>query len=138
MGGFQAVMLCVWHWILDCTAPSRSWQKILENKERKKKSVILVSFDVIAYHIFAYASQLSLLAFGSVSTGSIISKLVFFVFFLLVLMGSFDRMSLGTGRPIVLRDESSIRHCRVLLHHPMASVTDIRLIALVEMVAQKS
>ncbi|KAJ2922736.1 hypothetical protein H1R20_g14352, partial [Candolleomyces eurysporus] len=48
------------------------------------------------------------------------------------------QMSLGTGRPIVLRDESSIRHCRVLLHHPMASVTDIRLIALVEMVAQKT
>jgi len=48
------------------------------------------------------------------------------------------RMSLGTGRPIVLRDESSVRHCRILLNHRMASVTDIRLIALVEMVAQKS
>ncbi|KAF6760337.1 hypothetical protein DFP72DRAFT_1062307 [Ephemerocybe angulata] len=48
------------------------------------------------------------------------------------------QMSLGTGRPIVLRDESSIRHCRILLNHPMASVTDIRLIALVEMVAQKT
>ncbi|KAJ7462308.1 hypothetical protein B0H11DRAFT_2311715 [Mycena galericulata] len=35
------------------------------------------------------------------------------------------QMSLGTGRPIVLRDENSIRHCRVLLNHPMASPTDI-------------
>jgi hypothetical protein len=49
-----------------------------------------------------------------------------------------SRMSLGTGRPIVLRDENSIRHCRVLLNHPMASPTDVRLIALVELIAQKS
>jgi hypothetical protein len=47
-------------------------------------------------------------------------------------------MSLGTGRPIVLRDESSIRHCRVLLGHPMGSGTDVRLISLVELIAQKS
>ena len=47
-------------------------------------------------------------------------------------------MSLGTGRPIVLRDESSIRHCRVLLSHPMASPTDVRLISQVELIAQKS
>ncbi|KAL1704597.1 hypothetical protein EV121DRAFT_205545 [Schizophyllum commune] len=48
------------------------------------------------------------------------------------------QMSLGTGRPIVLRDESSIRHCRLLLKHPMASPTDVRLVALVELVAQKT
>jgi hypothetical protein len=47
-------------------------------------------------------------------------------------------MSLGTGRPIVLRDENSIRHCRILLGHPMASPTDVRLIAQVELIAQKS
>jgi hypothetical protein len=47
-------------------------------------------------------------------------------------------MSLGTGRPIVLRDENSIRHCRILLNHPMASPTDVRLIAQVELIAQKS
>jgi hypothetical protein len=49
-----------------------------------------------------------------------------------------NRMSLGTGRPIVLRDENSIRHCRLLLSHPMASPTDVRLIAQVELIAQKS
>ncbi|KAI0268642.1 hypothetical protein BC834DRAFT_866568 [Gloeopeniophorella convolvens] len=48
------------------------------------------------------------------------------------------QMSLGTGRPIVLRDESSIRHCRILLSHPMASSTDVRLISLVELIAQKT
>lgn len=48
------------------------------------------------------------------------------------------QMSLGTGRPVVLRDEGSIRHCRILLKHPMASVTDVRLIAQVELIAQKS
>ena len=47
-------------------------------------------------------------------------------------------MSLGTGRPIVLRDENSIRHCRLLLSHRMASPTDVRLIAQVELIAQKS
>lgn len=50
----------------------------------------------------------------------------------------YSRMSLGTGRPIVLRDESSIRHCRLLLAHPMASPTDVRLISQVELIAQKS
>ncbi|PSS37802.1 hypothetical protein PHLCEN_2v270 [Hermanssonia centrifuga] len=49
-----------------------------------------------------------------------------------------QRMSLGTGRPIVLRDESSIRHCRLLLKHPMASPTDVRLVSQVELIAQKT
>ncbi|ELU42611.1 hypothetical protein AG1IA_03330 [Rhizoctonia solani AG-1 IA] len=35
-----------------------------------------------------------------------------------------DLGGLGTGHPIILRDESSIRHCRLLLSHPMASPTD--------------
>jgi len=48
------------------------------------------------------------------------------------------QMSLGTGRPIVLRDESSIRHCRLLLTHPMSSPTDVRLISQVELIAQKT
>ncbi|KAI0088000.1 hypothetical protein BDY19DRAFT_892049 [Irpex rosettiformis] len=48
------------------------------------------------------------------------------------------QMSLGTGRPIVLRDEGSIRHCRLLLKHPMTSPTDVRLVAQVELIAQKT
>ncbi|KAJ3855514.1 hypothetical protein EV368DRAFT_34530 [Lentinula lateritia] len=48
------------------------------------------------------------------------------------------QMSLGTGRPIVLRDENSIRHCRLLLGHTMASPTDVRLISQVELIAQKT
>ncbi|KAI9571112.1 hypothetical protein HD554DRAFT_2078588 [Boletus coccyginus] len=48
------------------------------------------------------------------------------------------QMSLGTGRPVVLRDECSIKHCRLLLTHPMASPTDVRLISLVELIAQKT
>lgn len=48
------------------------------------------------------------------------------------------QMSLGTGRPIVLRDESSINHCRILLSHPMASPTDVRLVSQVELIAQKT
>lgn len=48
------------------------------------------------------------------------------------------QMSLETGRPILLRDESSIRHCRNLLTHRMASPTDIRLISMVELIGQKT
>ena len=48
------------------------------------------------------------------------------------------RMSLGTGRPIILRDENCSRLGRVLLNHPMVSPTDVRLVSLVELVAQKS
>ena len=47
-------------------------------------------------------------------------------------------MSLGSGRPIILRDENTIRHCRLLLSHPMSSPTDVRLISLVELIAHKS
>jgi hypothetical protein len=47
-------------------------------------------------------------------------------------------MSLGTGRPIILRDENCVRFGRVLLNHHMASPTDVRLISLVDLVAQKS
>lgn len=74
--------------------------------------------------------------YGFVSIGSTTST------FAICSMGSLLigilRMSLGTGRPIVLRDENSIRHCRILLNHPMASPTDVRLIAQVELIAQKS
>ncbi|KAH9994958.1 hypothetical protein BJV74DRAFT_830722 [Russula compacta] len=48
------------------------------------------------------------------------------------------QMSLGIGRPIVMRDESSIRHCRALLGHRMASGTDVRLVSLVELIVQKT
>ncbi|KAI6125768.1 hypothetical protein EV401DRAFT_1064408 [Pisolithus croceorrhizus] len=48
------------------------------------------------------------------------------------------QMSLGTGRPILLRDESSIKHCHTLLTHRMASPTDVRLISMVELIGQKT
>ncbi|KAG8822314.1 hypothetical protein FRC17_009599 [Serendipita sp. 399] len=48
------------------------------------------------------------------------------------------QMSLGTGRPIVLRDETSVRHCRILLNHQFSSPSDLRLVAQVELIAQKT
>ncbi|KAI6046136.1 hypothetical protein EDC04DRAFT_2632148 [Pisolithus marmoratus] len=48
------------------------------------------------------------------------------------------QMSLGTGRPILLRDESSVKNCRTLLTHRMASPTDIRLVSMVELIGQKT
>ncbi|WRT65986.1 uncharacterized protein IL334_002937 [Kwoniella shivajii] len=43
-------------------------------------------------------------------------------------------VSLGTGKPLLLRDDSSVRGARVLLSHPMSSETDMRLVAGVELV----
>ena len=80
--------------------------------------------------------QLYLLVHGFVYTGLIISMYNFFSLSSFLTISY--RMSLGTGRPIVLRDENSIRHCRVLLNHPMASPTDVRLVSQVELIAQKS
>ncbi|KAG6375468.1 hypothetical protein JVT61DRAFT_3026 [Boletus reticuloceps] len=45
---------------------------------------------------------------------------------------------LGQRSTHYLRDECSIKHCRLLLAHPMASPTDVRLISLVELIAQKT
>ncbi|KAL7423562.1 hypothetical protein Q5752_001142 [Cryptotrichosporon argae] len=42
--------------------------------------------------------------------------------------------SLGNGKPILLRDDSSVRGARTLLSHPMASETDASLVARVELV----
>ncbi|KAK4686916.1 hypothetical protein P7C73_g3194, partial [Tremellales sp. Uapishka_1] len=43
-------------------------------------------------------------------------------------------ISLGTGKPLLLRDDASVKKARILLNHPMASETDMRLIAGVELV----
>ncbi|KAF8914524.1 hypothetical protein CPB85DRAFT_535870 [Mucidula mucida] len=48
------------------------------------------------------------------------------------------QMNLRTGRPVVLRQENLIRHCRILLSHPMVSPTDLRLVAQVELISQKT
>lgn len=49
-----------------------------------------------------------------------------------------DSLSLGTGRPLTLRDDESVRHARLILAHPMASETDVRLVACVELLSYKS
>ncbi|WWC68319.1 uncharacterized protein I206_102244 [Kwoniella pini CBS 10737] len=43
-------------------------------------------------------------------------------------------VSLGTGKPLLLRDDSSVKGARDLLSHAMASETDMRLVAGVELV----
>ena len=55
-----------------------------------------------------------------------------------VLTDGAARVNLGTGCPILLKHGSSIRHCRILLTHPMTSPSDLRLIAQIELIAQKS
>ena len=46
-------------------------------------------------------------------------------------------VSLGTGRPLLLQDDESVQKARLLLTHPMASETDLRLISCIELMAHK-
>ena len=94
-------------------------------------------FIVLLIVILISSLQWCLRASGFACIGLIISLSWYFLYAVIVDTG-LRRMSLGTGRPIVLRDENTIRHCRVLLSHPMASPTDVRLISLVELIAHKS
>ncbi|ODN84061.1 hypothetical protein, variant [Cryptococcus amylolentus CBS 6039] len=43
-------------------------------------------------------------------------------------------VSLGNGKPLMLRDDSSVQRARELISHPMASETDMKLVASVELV----
>lgn len=45
------------------------------------------------------------------------------------------RMSYGTGRPAILKDDESIGHCRLILQHPLAIEDDMRLVSMVELMA---
>jgi hypothetical protein len=48
------------------------------------------------------------------------------------------QMSYGTGRPAILREDSSIAACRRFLDHPLSIPTDVRLISTVEMIALRA
>src|SRR5438477_50527 len=51
-------------------------------------------------------------------------------------VGSFlRRLSYGTGRPAILKDDESIWQCRLLLTHPLAIEDDMRLVSTVELMA---
>jgi hypothetical protein len=49
--------------------------------------------------------------------------------------GSPIRMSYGTGRPSILKDDESIYGCRLLLQHPLTIEDDMRLVSTVELMA---
>ncbi|ELU38811.1 hypothetical protein AG1IA_07159 [Rhizoctonia solani AG-1 IA] len=44
-----------------------------------------------------------------------------------------DRISFGTGRPAILRDDESIARCRDILRHPLSIQDDMRLVSMVEL-----
>ncbi|KAK7468717.1 hypothetical protein VKT23_003220 [Stygiomarasmius scandens] len=44
------------------------------------------------------------------------------------------QLSYGTGRPAVLKEDESVRHCRLLLQHPLAVEDDMRLVSTVELI----
>lgn len=47
----------------------------------------------------------------------------------------YRRLSYGTGRPAVLKDDESIRDARLLLNHPLTIEDDMRLVSTVELIA---
>jgi len=120
MVGFLVDMPCAWLSTWVYIVHSRSLPTRAARNAQKRKNEI---------SLFRHES-------GFAFTGSTTST--FPISFVWLAPEILVRMSLGTGRPIVLRDENSIRHCRVLLNHPMASPTDVRLVALVELIMQKS
>lgn len=138
MVGSRAGMICEWPSILAFIAPLKSWQTTMANTGQKKKRGTLVKHSLVLPIVILISSlQWCLRASGFAYIGLIISQSWYLPYAVIVDTG-LHRMSLGTGRPIVLRDENTIRHCRVLLSHPMASPTDVRLISLVELIAHKS
>ncbi|KAJ4485944.1 hypothetical protein J3R30DRAFT_3442999 [Lentinula aciculospora] len=44
------------------------------------------------------------------------------------------QLSYGTGRPAILKEDESIKHCRMLLQHPLAIEDDMRLVSTVELI----
>lgn len=48
---------------------------------------------------------------------------------------AFLRLSYGTGRPAVLKDDESIRDARLLCGHPLSIEDDMRLVSTVELIA---
>lgn len=48
---------------------------------------------------------------------------------------AYQRLSYGTGRPAILKDDESIWQCRLLLQHPLAIEDDMRLVSTVELMA---
>lgn len=48
---------------------------------------------------------------------------------------NYSRLSYGTGRPAILKDDESIWNCRHLLQHPLAIEDDMRLVSTVELMA---
>lgn len=53
----------------------------------------------------------------------------------LVITENLIRLSYGTGRPAILKDDESIWECRHLLQHPLAIEDDMRLVSTVELMA---
>jgi hypothetical protein len=53
----------------------------------------------------------------------------------IVLILALARLSYGTGRPAILKDDESIWKCRLLLHHPLSIEDDMRLVSTVELMA---
>jgi hypothetical protein len=70
---------------------------------------------------------------GSVSTFLSISRSAFTSIHLLLMI--YSRLSYGTGRPAILKDDESIWECRHLLQHPLAIEDDMRLVSTVELMA---
>lgn len=70
---------------------------------------------------------------GSASISSNISTLFYFPAILGVISPCSSRMSFGTGRPAVLKEDESVHECRLLLTHPLAIPDDMRLVSMVEL-----
>src|SRR5260221_4237673 len=93
------------HLALEKLADASAQQSRNEEEERHLSE--LLTFILISVGLIS--EQLFLLEYGSVCTGLIISCVLLFLANQRLTFHN-RRLSLGTGRPIVLRDENTVRH----------------------------
>lgn len=94
------------------------------------------AWKAIKFQMDQKIESLSLrLALGSVFTFLNISEFLFPFGDTSLFDRAQNRMSYGTGRPAILKDDESIWQCRFLLRHPLAIEDDMRLVSMVELMA---
>ena len=136
--GLAEVMLSVWQWSvvswhdllfflltyhsLIVTAMHKAWPKLLRRMKAGKWG------DAHEDHELVVQSRIWFCLYLFEHQYAIFSIRCYFDL-------CFRRLSYGTGRPAILKDDESIWHCRLLLQHPLAIEDDMRLVSTVELMA---
>jgi hypothetical protein len=114
----------------------KAWPKLLKRMQSGKASKSKEDWELLAKSrtwlcLYLFEHQFVPFIFrGGLSDDASIHWLTRVAFSFLL-----HRLSYGTGRPAVLKDDESIWQCRLLLQHPLAAEDDTRLVSTVELMA---